>query len=131
MEMESSVASWGNLGGEKIGGYWNTRKANSVVKTPVSPSVYSQVGLTRFSRMSVGGWLDRNTVVRPKTGFTGTESQMRDAPRPLFAGQKDGSGGDGLGVRWKENISLPRPVRPRSAAPLGQLSGMGFGLGMR
>jgi hypothetical protein len=129
--MESSVTSWGNVGSEKIGVYWDMRKANSVAKMPVSPSVYSQDGLTRFSRMSVGGWLDRNTVVRPKTGFIGTESQMKDAPQPLFAGQKQGKGGDGMNVGGKGGISPPKPVRPRSAAPLGKLSGMGFGLGMR
>jgi hypothetical protein len=81
--------------------------------------------------MSVGGWLDRNTVVRPKTGFMGTESQMKDAPQPLFAGQKQGKGEDKMIVGGKRDISPPKPVRPRSAAPLGKLSGMGFGLGMR
>jgi hypothetical protein len=137
MEMQSSVSSWGNISRkmEAKGGYWNTHP--EVGKTPMSPSVYSQYGLTRATRFSdmsfgsVGGWLEKNAVETPQMAFMGMERQMVDVPRPLFAGKGQGSEEDVLVVGWKGDISPPRPVRPQSADPLGKLSGMGFGLGMR
>jgi hypothetical protein len=51
--------------------------------------------------------------------FTGTPSQLLVAPRPLFA--------PGNGMEKEKAI----PARPRSAEPLGRLSGMGYGLGLR
>jgi hypothetical protein len=137
MEMQSSVSSWGNISRkmEAKGGYWNTHP--EVGKTPMSPSVYSQYGLTRATRFSdmsfgsVGGWLEKNAVETPQMAFMGMERQMVDVPRPLFAGKGQGSEEDVLVVGWKGDISPPRAVRPQSADPLGKLSGMGFGLGMR
>jgi hypothetical protein len=93
---------------------------------PTSPSIYSP-RLTRARRIStmtfgsVSGWLDKSTISRPQPAFTGTPSQMLDAPRPLFARANEGN----------RAISPPRPLRPESAEPLGRLSGMAFGLGMR
>jgi hypothetical protein len=139
--MESSVTSWGSVG-MKHGDSDEKERVNA----PVSPSIYSTHRLTtratpRSSDMtfgSVGMWLDQNNPVeRPQTVFTGTPSQMVDAPRPLFARREQvskddhGDGDDVLVVGWKGDISAPRPVRPQSADPLGRLSGMGFGLGMR
>jgi hypothetical protein len=136
MEMQSSVSSWGNISRKKEakGGYWNTLP--EVCKTPMSPSVYSQYGLTRATRFSdmsfrsVGGWPEKNAVKTPQMAFMEMERQIKDVPRPLFAGKGQGSE-DVLVVGRKGDISPPRPVRPQSADPLGRLSGMGFGLGMR
>ncbi|KAH7070096.1 hypothetical protein FB567DRAFT_220188 [Paraphoma chrysanthemicola] len=92
----------------------------------ISPSVYSP-RLKRARRIStmtfgsVSGWLDKSIISRPQPVFTGTPSQLLDAPRPLFA--RDGGG--------RMAIIPPMPARPTSAEPLGRLSGMGYGLGMR
>lgn len=101
---------------------------------PISPSVYSPhmtMRMTRISTMtfgSVGGWLDKTTIGKPipVPAFTGTPSQLLDAPKPLFA--KPANASD---ENWIEKpiISPPRPARPGSAEPLGRLSGMGYGLG--
>lgn len=75
---------------------------------------------------TVSGWLEKNNVGKPQPAvFMGTPSQLLDAPRPLFLKEKKSN----EGVRG--DISPPRPLRPGSAEPLGRLSGMGFGLGMR
>ncbi|KAH7069600.1 hypothetical protein BKA63DRAFT_85524 [Paraphoma chrysanthemicola] len=93
---------------------------------PISPSVYSP-RLNRARRIStmtfgsVSGWLDKSIISRPQPAFTGTPSQLLDAPKPLFA--RNGGG--------RMAISPPMPARPTSAEPLGRLSGMGYGLGMR
>jgi hypothetical protein len=135
MEMQSSVSSWGNISGRaKENEYWGTPE---VIKTPMSPSVYSQYGLTRATRFSdlsfrsVGGWSEKNAVKTPQMALMGMDRQIEDVPRPLFAGKGQGSEEDVLVVGWKGDISPPRPVKPQSADPLGRLSGMGFGLGMR
>lgn len=108
--------------------------AVNVSKPPISPSIYSP-RLTRAARLStmtfgsVTGWLDKSIIGRPQPAFTGTPSQMLDAPMPLFATEQ--SRADDR-VPWMGNrgISPPRPVRPLGAEPLGRLSGMGYGLGM-
>jgi hypothetical protein len=79
-------------------------------KVPVSPSVYSQHRMTRISTMTFG---------KAQLTFTGTPSQLMDAPKPLFAQESGVERG------------RVRPARPRSAEPLGRLSGMGYGLGLR
>ncbi|KAF1831617.1 hypothetical protein BDW02DRAFT_625521 [Decorospora gaudefroyi] len=71
---------------------------------------------------SVTAWLDKSTIGRPRPAYVETSSMFLELPRPLFAereAERDDVRGEG------------RPRRPdRDAAPLGRLSGMGFGLGM-
>ncbi|KAF2825134.1 hypothetical protein CC86DRAFT_407367 [Ophiobolus disseminans] len=111
-----------------------------VSKPPISPSIYSPRRLTRAARLStmtfrsITGWLDKSTIGRPQPAFVGTPSQLLDAPQPLFARNQERvddkapwTGSEGR----SRDISPPRPVRPLDAEPLGRLSGMGYGLGMR
>ncbi|OAL52478.1 hypothetical protein IQ07DRAFT_678450 [Pyrenochaeta sp. DS3sAY3a] len=72
---------------------------------------------------SVSAWLDKGTIGRPKPAYVDTSSQFLELPRPLFADRE-------TEMRRGENAPW-RPKRPDAdAAPLGRLSGMGFGLGM-
>lgn len=72
---------------------------------------------------SVSAWLDKGTIGRPKPAYVDTSSQFLELPRPLFADRE-------TEMRRGENAPW-RPKRPEAdAAPLGRLSGMGFGLGM-
>ena len=111
------------------------REPEKVGRTPVSPSLYSPRRLTRATRLStmtfgsVTGWLDKSTIGRPQPAFMGTPSQLLDAPRPLFAGRVDADDSAPWSRGRSRGVSPPRPAR--GAEPLGRLSGMGFGLGMR
>lgn len=72
---------------------------------------------------SVSTWLDKGTIGRPKPAYIDTSSQFLELPRPLFA-DRERENRRGEDAPW-------RPKRPEAdAAPLGRLSGMGFGLGM-
>jgi hypothetical protein len=68
------------------------------------------------------GWQD----ARSQKMFTGTPSQLLDAPRPLFVD----------GAKKKEeksaarNVGRPKPVIPAGAKPLGRPSGKVYGLGL-
>jgi hypothetical protein len=133
---KSSVMSWGNsLGGSEKSVDWKSAMTPAVVGGPVSPSVYSQrlTRATRGSDMSFGsvrGWWDINYgTEKLEKGSLGTRSQLVDVPRPLFAARERGN--EVVVVGSKGEISAPRPARPQSAEPLGELSGMGYGLGMR
>lgn len=129
---DDSVVSWGNVRKEMI--IEPTLPSIKVSNAPLSPSIYSPHRLTRATRMStmtfgsVSGWLDKAAIGRPPPPvFTGTPSQLLDAPKPLFAKEQQVN----TEASWKGDISPPRPARPGSAEPLGRLSGMGYGLGMR
>lgn len=129
---DDSVASWGNV--RKEMSIEPPPPSIRVTNPPISPSIYSPRRLTRATRIStmtfgsVSGWLDKAAIGRPPApAFTGTPSQLLDAPKPLFAKEQKGS----TEASWRGDISPPRPARPGSAEPLGRLSGMGFGLGMR
>ncbi|KAF9729545.1 hypothetical protein PMIN06_009711 [Paraphaeosphaeria minitans] len=65
-------------------------------------------------------------VRRPGGGEFG-EGEMMRVPRAAF--MREGKGDVERGAWVGVVISGPRPVRPRSAEPLGRLSGMGMGLG--
>jgi hypothetical protein len=71
---------------------------------------------------SVTAWLDKSTIGKPRPAYVETSSMFLELPRPLFADRER-----------EKNVVEGRqgPKRPDvDAAPLGRLSGMGFGLGM-
>lgn len=111
----SSVSSWGSLGKNKLIHTYNS---------PVSPSVYSR-HTTYVSAMMSGnfnGWQD----TRSQKMFTGTPSQLLDAPRPLFV--------DGAKKEEEESaardVRRPKPVIPAGAKPPGRPNGKVYGLGL-
>lgn len=57
------------------------------------------------------------------------ENGLLSVPKPAFVKEEKENVEEG--ERWvdKGTISLPRPVRPESAEPLGRLSGLGMGMG--
>lgn len=72
---------------------------------------------------SVSGWLDKSSIGRPRPAYVDTSSQFLELPRPLFADRERD--------RREAGEAPWRPQRPvEDAAPLGRLSGMGFGLGL-
>lgn len=78
----------------------------------------------------VEGWLDKGNISRPKN--TWLENGLLSVPKPAFLnndGEKARDEEDRAPWVDKETISGPRPGRPRSAEPLGRLSGMGLGMG--
>lgn len=108
-------------------------KAASDTERAIPPRVLTRAArLSTMTFGSVTGWLDKSTIGRPQLASVGTQSQLLDVPRPLFARERSGSDdrapfrGDG-----RRDVSPPRPVRPMNAEPLGRLSGMGYGLGLR
>jgi hypothetical protein len=74
------------------------------------------------------GWLDKGTISRPKNAWL--ENGFLSVPKPGFLKEKD-SVDVNREEKWVDRgtISAPRPGRPRSAEPLGRLSGMGMGMG--
>lgn len=73
----------------------------------------------------MSAWLDKGTIGRPKPAYVESSSQFLELPRPLFA-DKERDVARGEQAPWRV-----APKRPEAdAAPLGRLSGMGFGLGM-
>lgn len=73
-------------------------------------------------------WLRKDSIGRPEPATWG-RGQMLSVPVAPFVKSEKESVEDG--ERWidKGLISEPRPARPRSAEPLGRLSGMGMGMG--
>ncbi|KAF2729553.1 hypothetical protein EJ04DRAFT_580566 [Polyplosphaeria fusca] len=74
------------------------------------------------------GWLDKGTISRPKPAYL--ENGLLSVPKPGFVKEREKKTEDDT-APWvdKGTISAPRPGRPRSAEPLGRLSGMGLGMG--
>ncbi|KAF2713788.1 hypothetical protein K504DRAFT_450434 [Pleomassaria siparia CBS 279.74] len=74
-------------------------------------------------------WLDKTTIGRPKPAWS--ESGLLDVPKPLFIRRDGNEGEDEEKAPWVDKglIGRPKPGRPRSAEPLGRLSGMGLGMG--
>jgi hypothetical protein len=79
-----------------------------------------------------GGWLDKGSISRPKKAFL--ENGLLAVPKPGYLAdeRRERERATDTVAPWgfgKEDISAPRPGRPRSAEPLGRLSGMGLGMG--
>ncbi|ORX96647.1 hypothetical protein BCR34DRAFT_607567 [Clohesyomyces aquaticus] len=74
------------------------------------------------------GWLDKSIIGRPKPAWL--ENGFLSVPKPGFL-KEESKRVDEDSAPWvdKETISKPRPARPRSAEPLGRMSGMGLGMG--
>ncbi|KAF2260675.1 hypothetical protein CC78DRAFT_571074 [Lojkania enalia] len=72
------------------------------------------------------GWLDKGSISKPRTAWL--ENGLLSVPKPGFLRERKDV--DDV-APWvdKGMISDPRPARPRSAEPLGRLSGMGLGMG--
>jgi hypothetical protein len=105
-------------------------KLIATYKSPVtaSPSVYSTIGLRRTTQVSavtfesVDGWRDTYS----QTLFTGTPSQLLDAPRPLFLNGEKMNGGDPTNV-----IGQLESMESFATHPSENRGGMGHGLGLR
>ena len=80
------------------------------------------------SKKSDGTAVDKEAIGRPKPSWV--ENGFLSVPKPGFLKEKEVDEEDDR-APWvdKETISKPRPGRPRSAEPLGRLSGMGLGMG--
>ncbi|KAH6363962.1 hypothetical protein HBI34_166650 [Parastagonospora nodorum] len=112
----SSVSSWGSLGKNKLIHTYNS---------PISPSGYSRHAKYASAMMSgnFDGWPD----ARSQKVFTGTPSQLLNAPMPLFVDgtkkiEKDGAAGD---------VRRPKPVVLASVKPSDRPNGQVHGLGLR
>lgn len=87
----------------------------------------------RDSRGSVGSngskksWLDKGTIGRPKAEWV--ENGFLSVPKAAFVGRDEFEERAPWVDGFKGSIGRPRPSRPRSAEPLGRLSGMGLGMG--
>ncbi|KAF2794328.1 hypothetical protein K505DRAFT_337049 [Melanomma pulvis-pyrius CBS 109.77] len=82
------------------------------------------------SNDSKQSWLDKGTIGRPKPAWL--ENGLLSVPKPGFLRQERVEEGEGdERAPWvdKRVIGKPTPGRPRSAEPLGRLSGMGLGMG--
>ncbi|OAG00099.1 uncharacterized protein CC84DRAFT_1209774 [Paraphaeosphaeria sporulosa] len=96
---------------------------------------------SRASSRSSGRTLivEKRDVGRPSGGGPGFgesgedgfgKGELLQVPRAAFMMKREEEVGREAGERWVGlEISGPRPVRPRSAEPLGRLSGMGMGMG--
>jgi hypothetical protein len=75
------------------------------------------------SNDSKASWLVKGSIGRPKPAWM--ENGLLSVPKPGFLDER----GDDSREPAPWNISRPKPSRPRSAEPLGRLSGMGLGMG--
>jgi hypothetical protein len=75
------------------------------------------------SNESKASWLVKGSIGRPKPAWV--ENGRLGVPKPGFVDDRGNE--DRESAPW--NISRPKPSRPRSAEPLGRLSGMGLGMG--
>lgn len=81
-----------------------------------------------LEKKSDGGYLDKGSISRPKPAYL--ENGLLSVPKPGFVRDNQMTASDDA-APWldKRTIGPPRPGRPRSAEPLGRLSGMGMGMG--
>ncbi|KAF2117112.1 hypothetical protein BDV96DRAFT_19203 [Lophiotrema nucula] len=107
-------------GGNNNLGSRSASRADSVGSASTGPYPYDEKRYeSSVDKASIGkpkaAWLENGLLSVPKPGF------MRDRERV--------SADDAAPWVDKGIISAPRPGRPRSAEPLGRLSGMGLGMG--
>ncbi|KAF2275325.1 uncharacterized protein EI97DRAFT_72190 [Westerdykella ornata] len=77
------------------------------------------------------GWLSKRDISRPKPmKDVWVENGLLGVPKPAFLKEARGEGQD-TSAPWagNGNEDKVKPGRPRSAEPLGRLSGMGLGMG--
>lgn len=101
----------------------SSQRGSSETAKEVQNAVTALNAGSRLTPGSVPGLLDKASIGRPRPAYVHTSSQFLELPRPLFADRERQIG--------KTGETLRRPERPLvDAAPLGRLSGMGFGLGL-
>jgi hypothetical protein len=93
---------------------------------PLSRNISRQSN--RYSQESKGSWLDKGIIGRPKPVWLETGSLS--VPKATFLDRAEIENERAPWVDgFKSSIGRPIPSRPRSAEPLGRLSGMGSGMG--
>jgi hypothetical protein len=81
----------------------------------------------RDSQESKGSWLDKGIIGRPRPALV--ENGLLTVPKTAFMDRDEVDERAPWADNFEGSIGRPRPSRPRSAEPLGRLSGMGLGMG--